>query len=80
MILAPALRIWNLKFIAQHIPYDTRLNTISQRFDHRHPTKRGQYLVLGHRTAVRPAQHLFQQLPKFAFLHAASLPAKRNNG
>lgn len=70
MIPAPTFGIGDVHLITQHIPDYARLLPRIQCLNHRHAMQFGQALVMGQRSAIAPPEHLFKQLPKFAFLHA----------
>ncbi|ETO96261.1 hypothetical protein HMPREF1494_0475 [Bifidobacterium sp. MSTE12] len=70
VIPAPTFGIGDVHLITQHIPDYARLLPRIQCLNHRHAMQFGQALVMGQRSAIAPPEHLFKQLPKFAFLHA----------
>lgn len=75
MIPPPTFGIRNVHLIAQHIPHHTRFKPRMQRLDHRHVVQPRQLLILRQRPAIAASEHLFEQLPKFPFLHEPSVYA-----
>lgn len=75
MATPPALRIGNIHLIAQHVPHHTRLFTGFQRLHRRQILQPRQLLILSQRPAIAAPEHLFDQLPKFPFLHGVPVYA-----
>ena len=69
MILPPSGGIGHIHLVAEHIPYDTRLNPRIKRFIYCHRLQPRQPLVSGDTTAVDPSKYFFKQFPKLTFTH-----------
>ena len=69
MVLPPPSRIGDIHLVAENVPDNTGLHPGGQGLVDGHGIKPVQTLVFGQAAAIDPAEHLFQQFPKFTFSH-----------